>query len=104
MAVEIIDDPCFGLQTIGCWHPSYGHALGHEWLTSCTWRQVLNRFARYIRIVSETGSIILEDDSKSLTLVIDFKPAGIILPAMVDSLMAVLIHICRMNYGENQNR
>ena len=24
-----------------------------------------------------------------------------ILPAMVDTLMAVLIHICRMNYGEN---
>ena len=100
-ASEIIDDPCFGLQAAGCWHPSYGHALGYAWLTSHTLREALNRFARYIRIVSEAGSIILEDDSKSLTLVIDFKPAGMILPAMVDSLMAVLIHICLMNYGED---
>lgn len=56
MAGEIIDDPCFGLQADRCWHPSYGHKLGHAWLTSHTWRVALNRFARYIRIVSEAGS------------------------------------------------
>lgn len=100
-AADIIDDPCFGLQAAVCWHPSYGHALGYAWLTSHTLREALNRFARYIRIVSEAGSIILEDDPKSLTLSVNFKSAEMISPAMVDSLMAVLIHICRMNYGEN---
>jgi len=100
-ATEIIDDPCFGLQAAGCWHPSYGHALGYAWLTSHTLREALNRLARYIRIVSEAGSIILEDDSKCLTLVIDYKSPEMILPAMVDTFMAVLIHMCRMNYGEN---
>lgn len=100
-ATEIIDDPCFGLQAAGCWHPSYGHALGYAWLTSHTLREALNRFARYIHIVSEAVSIILEDDSQNLTIVLDFKSVEMILPAMVDTLMAVLIHICRMNYGEN---
>ena len=100
-ATEIIDDPCFGLQANKYWHPSYGYALGYAWLTSHTLREALNRFVRYIRMLSEAGRIILEDDSKSLTLILDLKSAGMLLPAMVDALLASLINICRINYGEN---
>ncbi len=99
-AVEIIDDPCFGLKAIKFWHPSYLHALGYARLASQSLREAFNRFVRYLSILSEASSIILKDDSKSLMLTVDTKSAGMRLPAQVDTLMAIIIHMCRINYGE----
>ena len=64
-------------------------------------REALNRFVRYLRIVSEAGSIILEDDSDGLTLRVDLQSAGMRVPAQIDMFMAINIHMCRLNYGEN---
>lgn len=100
-AAEIIDDPCFGLQAAKYWHPSYLYALGYAWLTSHTLREALNRFVRYLRIVSEASSLILEDDSDGLTLRVDLQSAGMRVPAQIDMFMAINIHMCRLNYGEN---
>ena len=70
---EISDDPCFGLQTIKFWHPSYMHALGYAWLASSTLREALNRFVRYSRIVSEAGGFLLEENSVGFSFIVDSK-------------------------------
>jgi AraC-like DNA-binding protein len=99
-ATEIIDDPCFGLKAHKYWHPSYIHALGYAWLASHTLREALNRFVRYSRIVSEKAFLRLEEDSDGFTIVFSFEILGMRIPAQIDMGMAMLIHMCRLNYGE----
>ena len=100
-ASEIIDDPCFGLKANKYWHPSYFHALGYAWLASHTLRDALNRFIRYLRIVSEKIFLKLEEDPDGLSLVCSFERLGMRVPAQIDMGMAMSIHICRLNYGED---
>ncbi len=100
-ATEMIEDPCFGLKAHKYWHPSYFHALGYAWLASHTLRDALNRFVRYLRIVSEKIFLSLEEDTNGLTLVLSYKILGMRVPAQIDMGMAMSIHICRLNLGEN---
>jgi len=100
-ATEIIDDPCFGLMAHKYWHPSYFHALGYAWLASHTLRDALNRFVRYLRIVSEKIFLKLEEDPDGLTLALSYELLGMRVPAQIDMGMAMSIHICRLNFGED---
>ena len=100
-ATEIIDDPCFGLMAHKYWHPSYFHALGYAWLASHTLRDALNRFVRYLRIVSEKIFLKLEEGPDGLTLVLSYELLGMRVPAQIDMGMAMSIHICRLNFGED---
>ena len=100
-AAEIIADPCFGLKSHKYWHPSYFHALGYAWLASHTLRDALNRFVRYLRIVSEKIFLTLEDVPDGLKLVLSYKILGMRVPAQIDMGMAMSVHICRLNFGDN---
>jgi AraC-like DNA-binding protein len=100
-ATEIIDDPCFGLMAHKYWHPSYFHALGYAWLASHTLREALNRFVRYLRIVSEKIFLNLEESPAGLTLTLSYKILGMRVPAQIDMGMAMSIHICRLNFGQD---
>ena len=75
--------------------------MGYAWLASHTLRDALNRFVRYLRIVSEKIFLSLEEDTKGLTLVLSYKILGMRVPAQIDMGMAMSIHICRLNLGEN---
>lgn len=100
-ATEIIDDPCFGLKAHKYWHPSYFHALGYAWLASHSLREALNRFVRYLRIVSEKLFLSLEDGRDGLRLTLSYTMLGMRVPAQIDMGMAMSIHICRLNFGED---
>ena len=100
-ATEIIDDPCFGVKAHKYWHPSYIHALGYAWLASHTLREALNRFVRYLRIVSDKSFLRLEEDPDGLTLIFGFEHLDMRIPAQIDLGMALAIHMCRLNYGED---
>jgi len=99
-ATEIIDDPCFGLKAFKYWHPSYYHALGYAWLASHTLREAFNRFIRYLRVLSEKVFLALEEDSGGFTIVMDFELLGMRIAAQVDLGMALILHSCRLNYGD----
>jgi len=100
-ASEIINDPCFGLKAPNFWHPSYLHALGYAWLASHTLREALNRFVRYLRVVSEVAFLKLEEEPDGLKVTWGFELLGMRIPAQIDMSMALAIHICRLNYGED---
>ena len=100
-AYDIIEDPCFGVKAHKYWHPSYIHALGYAWLASHTLREALNRFVRYLRIVSEKVFLRLEEDPGGLTMIFSFELLGMRVPAQIDMGMAMGIHMCRLNYGED---
>ena len=100
-ATEIIDDPCFAVKAHKYWHPSYLHALGYAWLASHTLREALNRFARYLRTVSEKIFLELEEDPDGITLIFSLELLGMRIPAQIDMAMGMAIHMCRLNYGED---
>jgi AraC-like DNA-binding protein len=100
-ASDIIDDPCFGLKADKYWHPSYIHALGYAWLASHTLREAFNRFVRYIRIISEKAFLELVEDSRGFTIKLGLDLLSMRIPAQIDLAMAMLIHMCRLNYGED---
>ncbi len=96
-ATSLIEDPCFGLEAAGLWHPSFFGALGYAWLASATLRKALLRLERYFHIVSEKTEVKLEDHQDGLTLILSdsIQP-----PAYMDLTMAVIISMCRLNCGE----
>jgi AraC-like DNA-binding protein len=102
-AAGIVDDPCFGLKVDKFWHPSYLHALGYAWLASHTLREALARFVRYLRIVSEKGFLELKEGPDGFSLVFSLELLGMRIPAQVDMAMAMGLHMCRLNFGENLN-
>lgn len=61
----------------------------------------MNRFIRYLRIVSEKIFLKLEEDPDGLRLDLSYKILGMRVPAQIDMGMAMSIHICRLNFGEN---
>jgi AraC-like DNA-binding protein len=98
---NIIDDPCFGLQAIKFWHPSYMHALGYSWLASQTLRKALKRLVRYSRIISEAGGFLLEEDSERFLLVCDSKFTKMRPPEVIDASITIIVHMCRLNFGDD---
>ena len=100
-ASELIEDPCFGLAGPRYWHPGFLHALGYAWLSSHSLRDALNRFVRYLRVVSEAVIVKLDERNRGLILLLDLKSAGLRVPAQADMTMAIVLHMCRLNYGEN---
>jgi AraC-like DNA-binding protein len=101
ISTEIIDDPCFSLKAHKYWHPSYIHALGYAWLASHTLREAINRFVRYLRVVSEKPFLRWEEEPDGLSLVFGYELLDMRIPAQVDMGMTLAIHMCRLNYGED---
>jgi AraC-like DNA-binding protein len=74
--------------------------LGYAWLASHSLREALNRFVRYLRVVSEKSFLKLEENSRGLVVAFTMALLGMRVPAQIDMVMAMLIHMCRLNYGE----
>ena len=99
-AVTLIDDPTFGVKMVQYWHPSMMGALGYAWLVSSTLRRAMHRIDRYIHTVTEGLETKLEDTPAGLRLsfyIVDDIP---IQPQQHTLIIAVLMHMCRFNYGD----
>ncbi|MEA3303259.1 MAG: AraC family transcriptional regulator [Pseudomonadota bacterium] len=99
-AEALIDDPCFGLKSAIYWHPSHMGALGYAWLSSSSLRAGLQRFAKYMRILTEGATLGLEETNDTLSAVLHYKPESMQHPTRTDSAMALLVAMCRANYGD----
>lgn len=99
-ASKLVDDPCFGLRAAKYWHPSNLNALGYAWLASTSLRTALGRFCRYSRILSSGAVIELKEEPGSLYLEITYTERTASFFWRVDALLALLISMCRVNYGE----
>jgi AraC-like DNA-binding protein len=100
LAVELLDDPCFGIKMSENWHPSYAGALGYAWCASSTLRTALNRVVRYVHVVSEDLNIKLADTHGGLKIIVDLGKSVFTLPQHHDVVLSVLMHMCRFNYGD----
>ena len=104
MATEITKDPAFGLRAASFWHPTTLHALGYSWLASSNLKLALERFVRYLKIVSTIAKIQFEEAEEDFSFILD-RMAGYPPPAdeAIDAGFAMIIRMCRISYGESFN-
>jgi AraC-like DNA-binding protein len=100
LAMEMVDDPSFGLEIAQVWKPGDFHALGCAFLASNTLRDALNRLVRYNAVVRDviTYSLTEQDDLASLAYSsVDAKNDE---PAILeDTRWALVLDACREIYG-----
>ena len=99
-AADVIEDPCFAIDMAEFWHPSHMGALGYAWLASSTLRRAFKRAVRYIHVVTEDLNLNVADTPAGLKISVDLEDSIFTLPQHHDLVLAILMHMCRFNYGE----
>jgi AraC-like DNA-binding protein len=100
---ETVNDPCMGLKLAGLWHPSHMASLGYAWLASSTLHTALNRLSRYVRIINDAISVSLEESGDNMVISISSDDREIPTQYQEDSSSAILLTMCRANYGQELN-
>jgi AraC-like DNA-binding protein len=103
LAQELIDDPCFGIKVASFWHPTTLHALGYSWLASSNLEEAFERLSLNTRIVNTGASGVLKMDLSKEAFRLTLDPRSLDpqpLPVTLDSVMAMLMIMCRTAYGE----
>ncbi|HEY5603767.1 MAG TPA: AraC family transcriptional regulator [Gammaproteobacteria bacterium] len=101
LALEKTRDPCFGLIAVNHWHPTSLHALGFSWMASPSLKDAFQRLQRYIRIVNNAAAVDITAQN-SVTRIAIYNSAEPLTTSMasMDATLAVLLHMCRLNYGK----
>jgi len=99
-AVTLAADPCFGLRAAKYWHPSQMGALGYAWLASSSMHTALNRFSRYMSILTEGATLDISEVEDELSVHLSYKAISKQQPTRTDSFMAMLLAMCQANCGE----
>ena len=100
-AVTISGDSSFGLRAAKFWHPSQMGALGYAWLASSSLHTALDRFARYMAILTEGAILSIDETETELSVHLQYKKISRQQPTRTDSFMAMLLAMCRANCGED---
>ena len=103
-AVELTNDPLFGIKVAGYWHPTTFHALGYSWMASGSLKEAMERAVRYSKIVSDLVILFFDNANGAYKLGIgvqanDYSP----IPESVDAAAAVFVHMTRLVYGDEIN-
>jgi AraC-like DNA-binding protein len=99
-AAPQIADPAFGLRAARCWHPSNLGALGYAWLSASSLLDGLALLARYWRIIGGRWVPRLERSRDEVGFVLqDPYDEGEVAALATDITFAVVLDMCRMNYG-----
>ncbi|BCG63035.1 MAG: hypothetical protein methR_P0722 [Methyloprofundus sp.] len=98
-AVTLSGDPCFGLRAAKFWHPSHMGALGYAWLASSSLHTALNRFSRYMAILTEGAVLNIDETATEISVHLQYKKISRQQPTRTDSFMAMLLAMCQANCG-----
>lgn len=99
-AAGLIDDPAVGLESAKYLHPSHLGALGHVWLASPTLRDAIERGQRFSRMYDEEVKILISEEPDILKVAYHIDASGPIVDLVMDSNLACLLKLCRLNFGE----
>jgi len=105
-AASIAKDPNFGLRAAKYWHPSSLGALGYAWLTSSSLRTALERFVRYMSILTEGACLKIDVINRGasdevLSVRLYYNAISKQQATRTDSFMAMLLAMCKANSGED---
>ena len=93
--------PCFGLSASEVWHPSDLGVLGYAILASDTLKTAFYRMERYHKVIAGWKFFSVSETGDEFIITLSTGPAVPKVFARVDSVMSVLIGICRKNLGRN---
>jgi AraC-like DNA-binding protein len=99
-ASKVIDDPTFGIKMVEFWHPSMLGAVGYAWFVSLTLRQAMERMSRYIHAITQGMDISVEDTPAGLKISVYATARVSVQPQQHTLVVAVLMHMCRYNFGD----
>jgi AraC-like DNA-binding protein len=96
LAVEATGDPCFGLEVARQISATTFQGLGFAALSSTTLREVLERVARYHRVVGDALAARLEDRGGTYRFVAEGVSTPPPAPEAFDALFAIVVRACRI--------
>ena len=99
-AVDLVDDPTFGLRSAEYLHPSHLGALGHAWLASSSLRTAIGRAQRFSRMYNERINMQVSEEPKVLKVVYQSDPNLSMPELRADAQLASLLFLCRLNFGK----
>ena len=99
LASTKLNNPCFAIKMVKFWHPSMMGALGYAWLASSSLRSAFNRVQRYSHVVSEQLNMHVTDTPQGLKICLNLEDSSSVLPQRHDLTIAMLMHLCRINFG-----
>ncbi len=100
-AVNLANDPTFGLRAARFWHPSQIGALGYAWLASTSLRSALGRLSRYMPILTEGAMLDIDESRHELSAHLKYREISKQQPTRTDSFMAMLLAMCQANCGDS---
>ena len=100
-AVELTEDPAFGLRFSDFVHPTTFHALGFALLSSSTLRAFCQRWVRYQSFITTTGDASIDETGPAPALVFPSqlpKLDSTVGRALIDGQIATVVKLIRFMY------
>lgn len=101
-AMELIEDPCFGLKIAEVWSPTDLHALGYAFLASSTLRTALTRLSRYVHVIDNVVGFDLDEEGENIRFTFTTEHAAFLPPPISeeDAMWAFVTSLCRASCGD----
>lgn len=100
-AVELTEDPGFGLRFSDFVHPTTFHALGFALLSSSTLRAFCQRWVRYHSFITTTGEVSIDETRTDPALIFPSQPRNadsIVGRVLIDGQIATVLKLIRFMY------
>jgi AraC-like DNA-binding protein len=101
--MKLVDDPNLGFKAAELWHPSAAGALGYAWLASPSLRAAFERVVRFLRVTTEGIECEIEEKKGEFSVIHRFNSKASNISCIADAHLAILVALCRVNYGPNLN-
>ena len=95
-AAELSGDDAFGLRAASVFRTSQFGALGYAWQASLTLRRACMRLERFIRVVSDKASVIVEDRDGCMVVTLRIDAQSHSESSRDDGALALLTKMCRL--------
>ena len=100
-AIELSDDPHFGLTNAQYARPAHLGALGFAWLASSSLREAFQRMARFSRVIQDKLQIEIQEDRDHFSVAIDARIEMLNPLIREDGQLAATMKFCRVIAGDS---
>ena len=100
-AVEVTGDEAFGIKSASSYLASQLGALGYAFQASLTLRKACLRLERYVRVVNDKATILVEDSGDCMRVTLKLDVPSECAYVRDDGALALITRMCRLVSGEH---
>ena len=100
-AVEMCGEEAFGLRSASVYIPSQLGALGYAWLTSPTLRKAFLKVERFIRVITDDATVLVEDRNGCMLVTLKLDVHSECEAVRDDGALALITRMCRLDIGDH---